>query len=250
MFPEPELWANIVHDCKLTNAQANKLEITLQEALDEIDRYYSQLRSRPSRDVLVEHLKRFEKSLKSLQDECQRSAKLMEFFLPFDTLGFIGQSLTFSTMSEALGKDVFPNNYDFQIDFKQSQGKRITLESMEQDTRPMREALGLKHGHLILTYLLEGIHGPLEKWIELDRLNKGGRKPDAVRRHLIYRLAQAAPAILGKAAAVSATGKFVDLCTAVLVACGLPESGIAKAVPGVVKKLRADQAKWRIGRPR
>src|SRR5262249_26035036 len=112
MFPEPESWANIVHDCKLTNAQANKLEITLQEALDEIDRYYSQLRSRPSRDVLVEHLKRFEKSLKRLQNECQRSAKLMEFFLPFDTLGFIGQSLTFSAMSEALGKDVFPNNYD------------------------------------------------------------------------------------------------------------------------------------------
>src|SRR5262245_10551037 len=37
--------------------------------------------------------------------------------------------------------------------------------------------------------------------------------------------------ILGKAASVSTTGKFVDLCSAVLVACGLPESGIAKAIP-------------------
>src|SRR5262249_26775553 len=161
-FPEPELWANIVRDCKLTDAQANKLEITLQEALDDIDRYYSKPQNRPSRDVLVKHLKRFEKSLKRLQNECQRSAKLMEFFLPSDTLGFIGQSLTFSAMSEALGRDVFPN-YNFQIDFKQSQGKRITLESMEQDTWSMREALGLKHGHLILTYLIEGIHGPLER---------------------------------------------------------------------------------------
>ena len=248
MFPEPESWANIVHDCKLTNAQANKLQITLQEALDDIDLYYSKLRNRPSRDVLVERLKRFEKSLKRLQNECQRSAKLMESFLPFDTLGFIGQSLTFSAMSEALGRDVFPNNYDFQIDFKRSQGRQITLESMEQDTWPMREALGLKHGHLILTYLIEGVHSPLERWIAVDRLNKGGRKPDAVRTYLIYRLAEASPDILGKAAAVSTTGKFVDLCSAVLVACGLPESGIAKAVPGVVKRLRADQAKWRIGR--
>ena len=248
MFPEPESWANIVRDCKLTDAQANKLEITLQEALDDIDRYYSKPQNRPSRDVLVKHLKRFEKSLKRLRNECRHSAELMEFFLPSDTLGFIGQSLTFSTMSEALGRDVFPN-YDFQIDSKRSQGKQITLESVEQDTWSMREALGLKHGHLILTYLIEGIHGPLERWIELDRLNKGGRKPDAVRRHLIYRLAQAAPGILGKAAAVSTTGKFVDLCTAVLVACGLSESGIAKAVPAVVKKLRADQAKRHIGRP-
>jgi hypothetical protein len=171
----------------------------------------------------------------------------MEFFLPSDTLGFIGESLTFSAMSEALGRDVFPKGYDFKIEFKQSQGKRITLASVEHDTRRMREALGLKHGHLILTYLIQGIHGPLERWIELDRLNKGGRKPDAVRSHLIYRLAEAAPAILGKAASVSTTGKFVDLCFAVLVACGLPESGIAKAIPAVVKRLRANQPKWCIG---
>jgi hypothetical protein len=247
MFPEPESWANIVRDCKLTHAQANKLEVTLKEALDDIDRYYLKLQNRPSRDVLVKHLKRFEKALKRLLNECQRSAKLMEFFLPSDTLGFIGESLTFSAMSEALGRDVFPKGYDFKIEFKQSQGKRITVASVEQDTRPMREALGLKHGHVILTYLIERIHGPLERWIELNRLNKGGLKPDAVRRHLIYRLAEAAPAILGKAASVSTTGKFVDLCSAALVACGLPESGIAKAVPTVVKRLRADQAKWRVG---
>jgi hypothetical protein len=241
-FPEPESWANIVCDCKLTDAQANTLKITLKDALGDIDRY----QKRPSRDVQVKHLKLFEKALKRLRDECQRSAKLMEFFLPSDTLDFIGESLTFSAMSEALGRDVFPKNYDFQIQVKQSQGKRITLASMEQDTRPRRGALGLKHGHLILTYLIERIHGPLERWMELDRLNKGGRKPDAVRRYLIYRLAEAAPDILGKAAAVSTTGKFVDLCSAVLVACGLPESGIAKAVPPVVKRLRADQANWRV----
>ena len=246
-FPEPESWADIVRDCKLKDAQANTLESTLKQALDEIDSYYSKLQNRPSRDVQVKHLKLFEKALKRLRDECQRSTKLMEFFLPSDTLGFIGESLTFLAMSEALGRDVFPKNYDFRIEFKQSQGKRITLASVEQDTRPMREALGLKHGHLILRYLIERIHRPLERWIELDRLNEGGRPPDAVRSHLIYRLAEAAPAILGKAASVSKTGELVDLCSAVLVACGLPESGIAKAVPTVVKRLRADQAKWRVG---
>jgi hypothetical protein len=246
-FPEPESWANIVRDCKLTDAQANTLESTLKEALDDINRYYSKLQNWPSRDVQVKHLKLFEKALKRLRDECQRSAKLMEFFLPSDTLDFIGESLTFSAMSEALGRDVFPKNYDFQIRVKQSQGKRITLASVEQGTRSRRRALGLKHGHLMLTYLIERIHGPLERWIQLDRLNKGGRKPDAVRSHLIHRLAEASPDILGKAAAVSTTGKFVDLCSAALVACGLPESGIAKAIPTVVKRLRADQAKWRVG---
>jgi len=246
-FPKLDVWKDIVRDCELTDAQANTLESTLKQALDEIDSYYSRLQNRPSRDVLVMHLKLFEKALKGLQDECQRSAKLMEFFLPSDTLGFIGESLTFSAMSEALGRDVFPKNYDFQFQVKQSQGKRITLASLERETRPTREALGLTHGHLILPYLIERIHGPLERWIELDRLNEGGRPPDAVRSHLIYRLAEAAPAILGEAASVSKTGKFVDLCSAVLVACGLSEIGIAEAIPTAVKRLRADQAKWRVG---
>src|SRR5262249_1146145 len=137
-FPDPESWANIVRDCKLTDAQANKLEITLKEALDYIDSYYSKLQNRPRRDVQVKHLKVFEKGIKSLRNECQGGAKLMEFFLPSDTLGFIGESLTFSAMSEALGRDVFPKNYDFKIQVKQSQGERITLASLEQDTRPTR----------------------------------------------------------------------------------------------------------------
>ena len=48
-FPDPESWANIVRDCKLTDAQANRLEITLKEALDYIDSYYSKLQNRPRR---------------------------------------------------------------------------------------------------------------------------------------------------------------------------------------------------------
>ena len=61
-FPEPESWANIVRDCKLTDAQANTLKITLKEALDDINRYHK----RPSRDVQVKHLKLFEKALRRL----------------------------------------------------------------------------------------------------------------------------------------------------------------------------------------
>ena len=60
---------------------------------------------------------------------------------------------------------------------------------------------------------------------------------------MIYRLAKAAPEIIGKPATVAVTGTFADLCTSVALACGLPEKGIAKAIPAVVRELRADQAK-------
>jgi hypothetical protein len=96
-------------------------------------------------------------------------------------------------------------------------------------------------------HLIERMHTPLARWIELNRQNKGGRKSNALRSYLIYRLAEAAPDIVGKPASVSSTGKFVDLCTAVLVASGLPETGIAKAIPAVVSKLRRDRSDWRNG---
>jgi hypothetical protein len=116
---------------------------------------------------------------------------------------------------------------------------------MEAFSRPMRETLGLKHGHLMLAHFIERIHQPLVSWIEMKSLDKGGRPVDVARNYLIYRLAEVAREVIGKPAAVATTGKFVDLCTAVLAACGLPEAGIEKAIPPVVKKLRADQAKWR-----
>ena len=82
----------------------------------------------------------------------------------------------------------------------------------------------------------------------MKRGDEGGRPADAARNYLIYQLAEAAPEILGKPATIATTGKFVDLCTAVLMACGLPETGIAKAIPPVVRKLRENQK--RLGRGR
>jgi hypothetical protein len=240
--PSSEDWENIVRDLKLTPVQERTLKTVLDAALDDISRYHQKLKDQPSRERLVRRLKRFTKVLGYLRDECERSIDLMQDFLPYETLAYIGQSVTFSAMSDALGRDVFPRHFDLNIDRMRASGERITLASLEQGTRPLREALGLKHGHVILMYLIERMHTPLARWIELNRRNKGGRKSNAVRWFLIHRLAESAIDIVGKPATVSSTGKLVELCTAVLVACGLPEAGIAKAVPGVVSKLRRDEA--------
>jgi hypothetical protein len=243
--PSAEAWSNIVRDFRLTSAQAETLKITLEEALEGISRYRGKLDNRPSRPLLIERLKTFKKVLGEFRDECRRSADLIHDFLPHDVLEYIGRSLTFSAMSEALERKVFPRNFDLKMELKRLSGERITLAWMEEFSRPSREALGLNHGHLILKYFIEHIHKPLAKWIELKSFDEGGRPADVVRRYLIYKLAEAAPEVIGKAATVASTGKFVDLCTSVLQACGLPETGIAKAIPAVVSKLREDQAKWR-----
>jgi hypothetical protein len=243
-LPPPKAWQNILHDFELMPTQAETLKITLEEALDAISHYQANLQNQLSRSALVKGLKNFEKALGRLHDECRRSAHLLEHFLPNDTLAFIGQSLTFSAASEVLGSSVFPKKCDLEINRMQAQRERITLELIETFSRPMRETLGLKYGHVLLSHFVERIHAPLARWIEMKRLDAGGRPGDAVRNYLIYQLAEAAPEIIGKPARVAVTGKFVDLCTSVFQACGLPEDGIAKAIPAIVRKLRADQEKW------
>jgi hypothetical protein len=106
--PSSEEWENIVRDLKLTPAQERTLKNVLDAALDDIGRYHQKLKDQPSRELLVDRLKRFTKVLGRLRDECERSVDLMQHILPQDVLGYIGQSLTFSAMSEALGRDVSP----------------------------------------------------------------------------------------------------------------------------------------------
>jgi hypothetical protein len=184
-----------------------------------------------------------EKSLRRLQYECRRSAKQMEFFLPHETLAYIGRSMTLAAIGEALSENVYPKNFDIQLERMGIEGTPITLETLEERTLPKREALGLKHGHRVLTHFVDQIYAPLEKRIELDRLHKGGRKPQLARKHFIRELARSAPDIIGKRATVSTTGRFADLCFAVLPACGLSSEGVEKAIPGIVTQIRIDQGK-------
>jgi hypothetical protein len=244
-FPLTEEWNNIVHDFNSTPLQADMLKFTVEEARGGIGSYLAKLKNQPTRPLLINRLKEFEKALARLHDECRRSADLMHDFLPHGTLGYVGRSLTFAAMGEALGKNVIPPNFDHKIEVKRSVGERITLEFMEEFSRPSREALGLRLGHVILTQFVERIHAPLAKWIELKSFDKGGRAAGFARRYLIYRLAKAAPEIVGKPAMVAVTGTFADLCTAVALACGLLETGIAKAIPVVVRKLRGNPRKLR-----
>jgi hypothetical protein len=235
--PSAEAWKDIIRDHKLTPAQERTLKNAVDSALADITRYRQKRENEPDHALLVRRLKKFANALGQLRDECGRSVDLMQHFLPYDALVHIGQSLTFSAMRRAFGQHVLTEDRDLKID----------LMRASKDTPATRLAFGLKHGNLLLTHFIERLHAPLARWIELDRQNLGGRPANAARRYLIYRLAEAAPEILGEPASISSTGKFVDLCTSVLVACDLPETGIAKAVPDMVRKLRRDQSDWHAG---
>jgi len=244
-LPEPDAWKSLARDLKLTAVQIKELKFVVWHAVKDIEDYLS-LRSKiPARSRLTAGLMRMEKAISNLQYEIDRSIHLMNHFLPHDTLAGIGRSFTFSAIGKALGKDVFPRHLDWLIGRMVSDRQQITMAALEEKGLPQRESLGLNHGHQILKYFIDTINEPVKKWVEIDRTNKGGRPPEMARRYLISRLAHAAPGIIGKRATIATTGPFVELCSSVLLACGLSAKGIEKAIPPIVKKLRSDQAKQR-----
>ncbi len=243
-FPKPDDWKNIVHDLKLTKIQERELEITVRHVLADIERYRAVERKSPPRDKLVAALKRLEKALRRLQYEIDSTANHMEYFLPHDTMEYIGWSLTFSAIGEALGTDVFPKNFDLQLQRMSSKGGPITLPSLEDLSQPMRRALGLKHGHVILAHFIDQVYAPLKKWVSLNKLNKGGRPAENIfRSFIIRRLAERSSLIVGRCATTTPKGKFAELCIAVLPACGWSSDGIEKAIEAVLGKMKGKKRK-------
>jgi hypothetical protein len=243
-FPAPDDWKNIVHDLKLTKAQENDLEITIRHVLADIEKY----QARPSRNNLVPALKRLEKALGPVQDEMARSKDLMRYFLPSNTLEFIGESFTFTAIGQAVAEEVFPIHLDHEIQDMIEKNNSITMAGLEKYSRGDRVALGYKHGADILKYFLDVIHADLKSWVELDKRNPGGRPADIYRQYIIQRLAARSTWIIGKEAATTAGGKFENLCVAVLPACGFTSTGIEKAIAAVLGKMKGKKDTERVMR--
>jgi hypothetical protein len=242
-FPEPDLWAGLVIDLGLDALQAHELKLAVQHTVLDIKNYNLRKSKEPERATLVTRLKLMERALSKLQYEIDRSIHLMNDFLPPETLEQIGKSFTFSAIGQALGEDVFPPDLDRSIADMIAAGKPVTIAVLEEKGIPKRDVLGLKHGHKILKHFIDLINAPLRKWVEEDKLNKGGRPADVTRMYLIRALAKEAPNIIGRPATISTTGKFVDLCSLVIPACGVSPKGIEKAIPPIVRQWRAEQTR-------
>ena len=236
-FPKADNWKNIVHDLKLTTAQERELEITIRHVLADIESYQAAKSKRPPRRPLVAALKRLEKALGRVQYEMARSEHLMKHYLPSNTLEFIGKSFTFTAIQKAVTKGIFTISFDHEIQSTIERNSSVTMADLEEYYCNERVVLGYKHGGEILRYFIDVIYADLNSWVELDRLNKGGRPANIFRRYIIQRLAERAPLIIGKSATTTAKGKFLELCIVVLPACGFHSKGIEKAIEAALGKM-------------
>ena len=118
--------------------------------------------------------------------------------------------MSFSAMEAALKREIRTPELGSEIENLLSECPDFRMAQLEDRLLTRRQARGLEHGGELLMHFVERINQPIKTWIELDRRNRGGRPTKNVARDfLLFRLAEAAPAVIGRRPTATAGGRFV-----------------------------------------
>jgi hypothetical protein len=239
-MPAPEALDELIHNLNLDDQQAHELRVALYHVDEDLKAWRKNREGRQARRELVRRLKRVAKLAADLDLEVHRWAKTLNDFLPADLQEEMGLLMSFSAMESALKEEIRTPELRSEIESLSSETPEFRMAQIEDRLRTRREARGLEHGGELFMHFLERINQPFKAWLELDRRNKGGRpSKNLPRDYLLFRLAEAARAIIGRRPTATAGGRFVRLCAAVVVACGLDDRGIERAVEKALKELSA-----------
>jgi hypothetical protein len=242
--PTPEKFDELVHDQKLDDLQAYELRLVLYHVNEDLKAFRNRLEGRKPRQELVRRLKRVAKPLGNLEFELRRWAKTLNDLLPGDTREEIGMLMSFSAMESALKKEIQTPELRSEIESLLSECPDFRMTQLEDRLLTRRQARGLEHGGELLMHFVERINQPIKTWFELDRRNRGGRPTkNLARDFLLIRLAEVAPAVVGRRPTATADGRFVRLCAAVVLACGFGRGGIERAVEKAIKELSKQRRK-------
>ena len=237
-MPTPEAFEDVVRDQKLDAVQARELRLILGHLDLDLKTYRERRSGEPPRPELVRFLKRVAKALDDLENELRRYATTLNQFLPPDAREEIGALMSLTEIESALGIEIPTPELKATIDELAAEDPEFRLAQLEDRLLYRRQARGLERGGDLLLHIVERVNRPVQAWVDLDRRNRGGRPTkDLARDLLLYRLAEAAPVVIGRRPTATAGGAFVRLCAAVTTACGLDDVGIERAAEKAIKAL-------------
>ena len=243
--PSAEALEQMIRDFKLGPREATALKEAIEKAVTHIQAHQEKHLSPDERKALIVRMRNLEKVLGKLLYEIDRSHHLMVGYLPSDFLMKLGTRSSTAFVKEVLGDKSISPRLDLNIQLEIQEEKSINLAKVEEFSRPLLEAIGLKSGPDLFRAYIRDLHQSLQLWRITNGKQSSGRPSHSYRKYLILMLAVKAPEIIGKPAPKSPNGVFVDLCVRLLPECGLPAKGVAKSIPGVIGMLwpEEEQAK-------
>jgi hypothetical protein len=171
-----------------------------------------------------------------LKKTFELSAPVLQDLLRKTTYADLGGLFTSDALNEIAQQRVCPE-LEFRIFSKPVRPRGGLFNPAEVDRLTMdgRREVGKDYGRQLVGSVLTAISKPVSSQVELERAFRGGRKPDLYRNYLIQELGRSCPAILGRNATTTKSGRFVMLCEWVIDAVGYDSTGVDKAVPRILK---------------
>lgn len=232
-----EAFEQIIRELKLGQREASALKEAIEKGVAHIQEHQEKRLSPDERKALIVRMRNLEKALSNLLYEIDRSQHIMRDYLPSDFLMKLGARSSTAFVKEVLGDKTISPRLDLDIQLEIQEEKSINLAKVEEFSRPLLEAIGLKSGPDLFRAYIRDLHESLRLWRIANGKQSSGRPSHSYRKYLILMLAVRAPEIIGKPAPKAPNGVFVDLCVRVLPECGLPAKGVAKSIPGVIGML-------------
>jgi len=240
VIPSDKVWNEEFKEFGFTSDQELALKETITSVNECIIQYNKLMKKIGPRSEQKKKLLALEKSLVKVRFYVEHFGDDMDKWLPSEACAQIGLLSDFLTAEQVLGEKKYSRRINQRIEQEIFQKSSVDIEKIDKELRVSRESIGLLVGGKILRNFIQKVHDPLRDWVELERLNKGGAPANLTVRLIVRELARAAPEIIGMQPAIKKEGLFVRLCSAVLIACGLPDvsDNVGNVVPKVVKKLR------------
>ena len=232
--PSGDNWEGIIHDLKLGAKEAAVLKDVVERAVAQIQTHQEKHFSPDERKDLINKMRTLEKVLDNLRYEIDRSHRMMLDYLPNDFLMKLGARSSTFFVKEVLGDNSISPRLDLDIQLQAQEPESVNLAKVEEFSKPILEAIGLKSGPDLFLAYIRDLHQSLKFWRELNGRQSSGRPSLSYRKYLILMLAVRAPDVIGKPAPKTPNGIFAHLCVSVLDACGLSTKGVAKSIPGVI----------------
>jgi hypothetical protein len=236
-LPDEEGWSEIVESCRLNEAQAAALKVTLEEALMHVMKG----RAEPSNKTLKTPLAQLDGLIDRLQRYLKRN-DIREALAAIETYGVVGHLLSSTVVRElsaAEDPEVPTADIERLIAHKRFRQEPVLASDLDALCLVQRQRLVNQSTPEAMGLAIQHMRYPISTWLYRVGRDKGGHRPNTERKLLIWLLGRDSEKIIGTKAEKSTDSAFINLCTWVFDACNISTEGLEDAVGRYLKKYGA-----------
>jgi hypothetical protein len=215
----PKDWAKLSAEVGLTAEQSREMALILRHLLHDMRDRAGNTTARETRAHLIARLKTLARHTHALDYEVRRAKADLETALPWSVRYAVTRLIRRSAMEAAAGGalPVWMAGQD--------------VDSLSEINE---EALAITCGVAFLAHIVAAIDEPLQEWIEINGLNRGGKPANEERLRLLVRLARFFEQVRGRRPTGTTRGDFKKFCSSVFQFLDLDETGLEEAIDEIV----------------